>query len=293
MPPESLRREDRPGARAWWQCIEPVHALTYFAPECDDGLRATGLRGFWMGYFAGRAAPLGAVGPDVVTATFFNFHPSKVRRSIPDAWTFVPPPPVLQARRAGAASALRRILPSADRAAEALVPLLRRVVDVADGSGRALFNANRELGRPDDPVEDLWQACTCLREHRGDGHLAALTSAGLDGCEALVLFSISEGLPASMFHAARGWSADEWESARARLEDRGLVFAEDLSPAGLDLRRSIEQSTDDLASLPFAALSDEECPVVFRRLQQMATGVIDAGDIRFPNPIGLPPLATD
>jgi len=247
MPPQSRRREDRPGVRAWWQRIEPIRALAYFAPECDAGLRATGLRGFWMGYFAARVAPLGAVGPEVVTATFFNFHPAMVRRSIPDAWTFALPPQVLQARRVGAARALRRILPSVDRAAQALVPFLRRVVDAADGSGRALFGANRELGRADDPVEDLWQACTCLREHRGDGHLAALTSSGLDGCEALVLFSISEGLPASMFHAARGWSSDEWESALARLEDRGLVRAGNLSPAGLDLRRSIEQSTDDLA----------------------------------------------
>jgi hypothetical protein len=293
MSPGSRPREDRPGARAWWQRIEPVNALAYFAPECDDGLRAAGLRGFWMGYFAARAAPLGAVGSDVVMATFFNFHPSMVRRSIPDAWAFAPPPQVLQARRSGAARAMRRILPAADRSAEALVPFLRRVVDAADGSGRALFSANRELGRPDDPVEDLWQACTCLREHRGDGHLAALTSAGLDGCEVLVLFSLSESLPASMFHASRGWSTAEWESARARLEDRGLVRGEQPSPAGLDLRRSIEQSTDDLAGLPFAALSDEECPVVFRRLEQMAAVVMDAGDIRFPNPMGLPPLDTD
>ena len=83
--------------------IEAVHAVTYFAPESRDQLAATGLRGFWMGYFAARAAPLGAVGPALVSATFFNFHPSMVERAIPDAWTFAEPSAVLLARRAGAA----------------------------------------------------------------------------------------------------------------------------------------------------------------------------------------------
>ena len=59
-----------------------------------------------------------------------------------------------------------------------------------------------------------------LREHRGDGHVAALVAAGLDGCQALVLFALSEALPVPMFLDSRGWSADEWEMARAELEVR-------------------------------------------------------------------------
>jgi hypothetical protein len=39
----------RPDARAWWRCLEPVHAVTYFAPERRETLASTGLRGFWMG----------------------------------------------------------------------------------------------------------------------------------------------------------------------------------------------------------------------------------------------------
>jgi hypothetical protein len=277
-----------PDARTWWRALEPIHAVTYFAPESLEALRGTGLRGFWMGYFAGRVAPVGAVGSSVVTAIFFNFHPAMVRRSVPDAWTFADPTTVLVARRQGAARALRRLDPSVEERARRLVPLLEPVIEQADGSGRALFSANRALGLPDDLVEALWQACTCLREHRGDGHVAALTAAGLDGCQALVLFALSEDLPAALFQESRGWSADEWELARARLEARGLVRADGIAPDGLELRRALEQTTDDLAAPPFAALQAREADEALTSVRSVARAVAEGGDIPFPNLMGLP-----
>jgi hypothetical protein len=263
--------------------------VTYFAPECRDGFRAIGLRRFWMGYFAGRAAPLGQVGPSVVSAIFFNFHESMVRRSIPEAWEHAGCPAILRARRAAAATALRRILPSVEERALELAPLCRRVVESADGSGRPLFSANRDLGEPEDPVEALWQGCTSLREHRGDGHVVALTAAGLDGCEALVLFAASEDVPATVFLESRGWSGDEWEGARHRLDARGLMEGDRISPAGAELRRSIEELTDELAGSPFATLTPEELATFEAGLRLVAGAVLASGEIPFPNPIGLPP----
>jgi hypothetical protein len=70
-------------ARKIWHQLEAIHAVAYFSPECRAGLTEAGLRGFWMGYFAGRAAPLGAVSPGVVEATFFNFHPAMVPEPYP------------------------------------------------------------------------------------------------------------------------------------------------------------------------------------------------------------------
>ena len=84
-------------ARKLWQRLELVHAVTYFAPEAIGALRDVGYRGFWMGYFAGRAAPLGAAGPQVVGALFYNFAPSRVSRALPDAWGFAPPEAALEA----------------------------------------------------------------------------------------------------------------------------------------------------------------------------------------------------
>lgn len=276
------------GARTWWRAFEPIHAVTYFAPESVEALRATGLRGFWMGYFAARVAPVGALGTSAVTAMFFNFHPSMVNRSVPDAWTFADPATVLVARRQGAAGALRRIDPSAEERARQLVPLFERVIERADGSGRVLFSANRALGAPDDPVEALWQACTCLREHRGDGHVAALTAAGLDGCQTLVLFALSEHLPAALFQESRGWSTDEWEAARARLESRGLVRGDGITPDGLELRHALEQTTDDLAAPPFGVLQAGEADEALASARSVARAVAEGGDIPYPNPMGLP-----
>ncbi len=117
---------DAAASRRAWQLVEPLHAVVYFADACRDSLAATGLRGFWMGYFASRAAPLGAVGPAVVDATFYNFAPSWVARSVPDAWKFATPEAALDARAAGAAVALRQIAPDADELTRRALPLPRR-----------------------------------------------------------------------------------------------------------------------------------------------------------------------
>jgi hypothetical protein len=247
-----------------------------------------GLRGFWSGYFAGRAAPLGPVGPDLAAAAFSNFAPSMVARALPAAWAVAAPDRVWAARRAGAAAALRRLDPGVDDRAEALVPLLARPVEAAPAPGRPLFAATRATGWPDDPVEALWHACTCLREHRGDGHVAALTASGLDGPEALVLFAASEGLPEELFLSARGWSAGEWAAAADRLRARGLLDGQGISVDGARLRRSVEAMTDHQAERPLATLTDGERHDVLDGLGPLGAAIRAAGVIAYPNPMGLP-----
>jgi hypothetical protein len=275
-------------ARLFWTRFEPAHAVTYFSPVCLDAHRALGLKGFWMGYFAARSAPLGTVGAGTVTATFFNFAPGRVRRAIPDAWDFTNPLSVVSARGAAAARALRAIDPDIEPLAESLAPRLRRVVESTPGSGRPLFLANRELPVPHDPVEALWLATTCLREHRGDGHVSLLTTAGLDGCETLVLFAASEGLAPEMLRDSRGWTADEWAGAEERLAARGLFADGGLTGAGRALRERIEADTDALAAGAFAGLSDHELGTLGRDLHTLAARVLAADVIVFPNPMGLP-----
>ncbi|TFV54831.1 hypothetical protein E4P41_18240, partial [Geodermatophilus sp. DF01-2] len=88
-------------ARRLWALGEPYHALTYFADECRSAAEATGLTGFWSTYFAMRAAPLGPVGPAVVTAAFYNFAPAFVARRVPRVWEAADPATALDARLAG------------------------------------------------------------------------------------------------------------------------------------------------------------------------------------------------
>jgi len=280
-----------PSPRDWWLAFEPVHAVVYFDPECLAAMDSLGFRGFWMGYFAGRAAPFGPVGPDLVTASFFNFHPDRARRALPDAWALAEPADVWATRTHAASSVLERVHPGVAATARTLVPGLRTLLDDVPDAGRPLFAATRATGEPDDPVAALWYWCTCLREHRGDGHVAALTSAGLDGCEALVLFAASEGLPVELLRKSRGWSEDEWSRARGRLIRRGLVDAGGITSDGVGLRRWIEGTTDDLAGMVTRRASGASGASLFDGLSSVAASVRAAGVIAYPNPMGLPASA--
>ncbi len=270
-------------ARAFWQIIETIHAVTYFAPESIGAAKAAGLRGFWMGYFGFRAAPLGAVSAGVVEAAFANFAPSMVERSIPDAWRFADPADLVQQRAAAAASALRRISGEAERVSIDVDGQLRSLAARGDALARPIYSANRSVDRFDDPVQELWQLCTTLREQRGDGHLVALASHGVSGIEAHHLLAADSGVDPDVFFSNRGWSDAEREDARHDLVSRGLLDADGgLTDAGVSLRLGIESSTDDLA--PVAAR-----PVV-ERLALLARGVAASGVLPFPNPMGLPAL---
>src|SRR3984957_8834531 len=113
-------------ARSMWTLFEPVHAVTYFAPEARSAFEEAGLRGFWRGYFAGRAAPLGAVNAAVVGASFFTSSPVMVARAIPGIWELIAPAEALRVRQAGAVSALRGLLSGLDSEVTAAADLLRR-----------------------------------------------------------------------------------------------------------------------------------------------------------------------
>ncbi|WP_243718902.1 hypothetical protein [Actinomadura sp. KC06] len=222
----------------------------------------------------------------MIEAAFYGFHPARVRRAVPDAWTFASPESILRMREAAAAKALRRVAPEIDDVAAEAVPRLRPAAEAGDAAGRALFAANRDLLLPDDPVAALWQLATTLREHRGDGHVAVLTSEGLNGLEANVLASAVSDVPANLLLRSRGWSQEDWDEATAVLSGRGLMDENGATEAGRALRADIESRTDTLAAPPYQALDDPES--LYRMLAPLARAVAEHGDMPFPNPIGLP-----
>ncbi|HVC71990.1 MAG TPA: hypothetical protein VNC61_17170 [Acidimicrobiales bacterium] len=281
-------------ARRMWRVFDPLHAVTYFAPECDEEFRACGLKGFWMGYFAGRSAPMGAVQPAVATATFYNFAPKMAARALPDAWGFASPATVLEARLAGVDRALGRIFgaeTSSSDVADA-AGIARRAAEAVTVVGRPLAAANAALAWPSDPLLVLWQATTILREHRGDGHVAALVDAGLDGCEAHISFVATGAVTRSVLQPARGWTDDEWDDAESAMVARGWLDAADpgkLTPAGAAGRRRIEDATDRMAMEPWDRLGDAETERLRSLLKPMASRIAELGLIPTINPIGLSP----
>jgi hypothetical protein len=269
-----------------WTLFEPIHAVTYFTPEARSAYEKAGLRGFWRGYFAGRAAPLGAVGPAVVAASFFNFAPAFVARAIPGVWELTTPEEALRVRLAGATSALERLLDGREAEAVAAAALLWRAIGELDFSGRVLASADVALPVPGDGLAGLWQAATVLREHRGDGHFAALAAADIDGCEAVVMRCALD-LRREDMQPVRGWTDEAWDAALSRLAARGWIGADGaLTSAGREAHAAVEYATDRAASRPWARLGPEATAEIAAALIPLARAC--AAMLPYPSPIGVP-----
>ncbi|PJJ06116.1 hypothetical protein BX264_6610 [Streptomyces sp. 2333.5] len=278
-------------ARSLWLLTEPLHAVCYFDDHCRDMGKDLGLKGFWMGYFAARTAPMGALEPAAATAVLGVFAPGMVARALPAAWSVVSPAHVLDERGSRAARALRGIDPELELRAAELLPPLQAIVDEAPGTARPLFAANRALCDHADPVERLWQLVTAVREFRGDAHLAVLADEGLDGCEALVLAAAAGRVPGDTMRQDRGWSEEEWAAAADRLRARDLVDARgDATEHGRTERERIEAATDRLAGRLLHSLPEAQTEAMLHALEPVVRRILAAEVLPFPNPIGLPHL---
>ena len=275
-------------ARAAWRRLEALHLVTYFSPDAYRPLAELGYRGFWMGYFAARFAPLGAVGPELAHALAYNFAACRVARALPDAWSIAGPEAALQARLRGALTALRRLLGAAadgPEVAEA-AELATRCARSASPEGRGLFAAYAALPWPESPLARLWQAATLLREHRGDGHVAVLVAAGVDGRESNVLQALGGNISEAQMRRVRDYDDAEWARILEGLVGRGLVAGGELTDAGRALRERIETDTDRVAAPAYAAVSAAELRRLVDLLGPLAQAVVDGGDVPERTPMG-------
>jgi hypothetical protein len=281
-------------AQRMWRLFEPVHAVTYFAPASLAAWEDAGLRGYWRGYFAGRAAPLGPVDAGPVVGAFFGFAPVIVARALPDVWTRISPEKALAVRLDGARAALGPLVADtgATELAE-LAALLREAVDRVPVAGRVLGAANAALPWPDDPLGAIWHATTVLREHRGDGHVAALVTAGLDGPETLLWRVSRGGTDRAFYQQIRGWTDGELDATADRLLARGWLDATGApTEAALAAARDLEATTDRAASHAWDVLGPAGVDRAAALLAPLARAA--ATLLMWPNPVGVPdPRASD
>ncbi|MHC3473146.1 SCO6745 family protein [Streptomyces sp. 7R007] len=278
-------------ARMMWERLEPVHDLLYFAPEARRTADELGMRGFWMGYFALRAAPLGPVPAGVVTACFYVFHPARVARALPDAWRYAAPEDVLAARLRAMDAAMTglfgRDAVTSARMAEA-ADLAWRAAAAAGTAGRPLAAANQALDRPRQAHTRLWQALTTLREHRGDGHVATLVGHGLSPVAAMVLKAAAGESDAALLREGRRWEPADWAAAETELRRRGWLDEDGaLTAEGSAGRGAVEAQTDALAAQPWRALGQEHTARLADLLTPLAGAVRKAGLLPAGNPVGL------
>lgn len=274
-------------ARRFFDRLEPIHAVTYFAPEARAALDGLGFRGFWMGYFAARSAPFGVVPTEVVTAAFYNFAPQRVAKALPAAWDFASPADALRARETSAVAALRRCDVGDGDDVRTAADLAEKAARNAPMDGRPLFAANRALAWPDEPVARLWHAVTLLREQRGDGHVAVLAAMGISGREANVLHAAAGRVPREFIMRSRDYDDAQWNVYQDRLARRGLLDGEQLTDAGREVKARIEDTTDVLALSALDALDDGEVETLFRALTPITRKVVSAGDVPAATPMGL------
>lgn len=254
------------------RALEPLHTLSYFVSETQDALVQAGLNGR-APYFAGRAAPLGAVGAGVVAATFYNFNRELIEPLIPEAWSIVSPEQVIDIRYRTVGEAYERLL-GADVLASRDMAEAAELASIAaqaipGGDGRPLYSAYAELDWPSAPHLVLWHSLTLLREHRGDGHVAALQTAELNGLQALITHTATgHGFDKEFARKRRGWSEEQWNDGVDTLRDREILDADaTLTEHGSDLRDLVEDITDDLALAPWASLGEDGAT----RLVELAT----------------------
>lgn len=260
-------------ARRMFELVEPIGVIPYAADDPNEAMFALGFTDYWDTYFAGRAAPLGHVPAEVVDALFYNFAPGEVARHIPKVWRTTTPEAAIAARQLGCANALRRILvdhvhtPAFARAAE----LLLRAAVSAPVQGRPMYAALRSLPVPDGVVERLFHAASLLREHRGDGHIAALVVEGIGGTEAHVLLALDMGMPAENFGRIHHLPRAQLGAVIDGMRRRGLVGDDGwLTEEGRAVKRRVEATTDALAAGPYEVLDPAELDELIAALEPLA-----------------------
>jgi hypothetical protein len=264
---------DPRAGRRCHNALNSLHATLYFSPDLGRELAELGVTDSRAVNFAARAAALGRVGPGVVAATFYNYKYELVARHVPAVWETVSPEQALQARARAVDATLRRLLDDdvveSEEMAEA-ARLALRATEACTRAARPLYAAHADLPVPEKPHLVYFHAATLLREHRGDGHLAVLMSAELDGLEAVVTHTATgKGMTPKWVFGTRGWSQEEWDAAAGRLRERGLLDGDgELTEAGVALRAGIETETDRLDRAPYEHLGAEG--VI--RLTELATG---------------------
>ncbi|MEH3033170.1 MAG: MarR family transcriptional regulator [Aeromicrobium erythreum] len=271
---------------AFWQAVETIHDVVYFAPDAKERYGALGLRGYWRGYFASRAGALGTPGAEVVTAAFHGFAPGMVARAVPEVWSLADREAVLDARLQLAREAVGPAVEAAGQDAQALADSLTIALRELDVAGKVLAAAHRSVPAPDDAVGRLWHAATVFREYRGDCHVAVLTAAGLGGCAANVL-QVATGRAEATQREHRGWTEQEWAAAQESLREWGWVgddgTATDL---GRVARDRLEDATDRACDAGIGLTTRARMVTLAEPLLDVARAVADSGAVPFPNPTG-------
>lgn len=273
-------------ARSLASALEPFAGQVYFSPECHANYEALGYGpspGDFGGvagpemesYFCSRGSVMGQVPGSLIAAAFGVFNHAMVERIVERGWGKTDATTICQARDDGAVAQLRRILGDRPAGVEEARTLLERAGADLEPYGKPLYAGLAACSRFDDPLADAWRLADRLREFRGDAHVAAWTSAGLDACQIGLLSELYWGLPARSYSRTRMWSDEQYDAAEAELEARGLLADHQLTDEGRAFREEIEVVTDRQC-VPIVDALGADVDALVRTLQGWGAAIRDA-----------------
>jgi len=275
---------DAPAVSRWMLgATAALHSPVYKAVEVKGRLAALGLDDPMGSYLAARAAPLGPVGAEVVTATFYGFSPRMVAAHVPAVWDVVAPARALAATLEGMDELLGRLLAEHGSEVAELAELLAPVADAHETLGRPLAAAWSSVTRPGVPVLDLWLATTVIRESRGDTHVAVLVAEGIDGIASHLVTAGDAPEGRRRLMTLRGWTEEELDAAAAELRELGLLDAEGRrTDAARALRRHVEDVTDLRSSAAWRAAGTERVTRIAELALLLVGPVLASGTLLGP-----------
>lgn len=218
--------------------INDMGAAFYFIPETLAVGKSLGLGGMEF-YVQGRAGQMGNTEPEAVAAAFGYFKPALLK-SVLDAANAKSEPRVSGAAFMNACATMSRAKLSGIANLDALVAVLDKVNDAADGDGLALYAAINSEKLADDAAGRLLQLIAILREFRGSAHLVALRAAGVNSRTA---------------HYMK--RPDMWKQFGYTEEETPVI-----TDAVKAARAEAENITDRIVEPAFAVLSDAERTVL-------------------------------
>ena len=290
-------------SRSLAAALEPVIGQVFFAPECHAAYAALGFAPSpgqaglvhlpdGPAYFTSRGSLLGQVRPGVVAAAFGVFKPEIVSAGVTLGWSLTDASTIFEARREGAVAQLERVVGPAGNEVERAAELLERAVAPLAVAGRPLFAGLRSWwDDPTDPWTRLFHLGDMLRECRGDAHVAAWSSAALDGLEIGLLNDIYMGLPLRSYVRTRGWSEEDLAGGVERLRDIGWLDGDEFTDEGRAVREDIENATD-LQMMPALEALAGDVDEVVELLKPWGVAMREAGGY-VGGPVDLWPVRDD
>ncbi len=243
-----------------------LHAFVYFSPEAAEQYARLGIEGR-SGYFGSRTAAMGPLPTEMVIATFYNFSPDLVVPAMDGVWEKVTADDLQAARWRGVQQVLDTVVRPvmSEDEIDAAIDIAERVVGSLSWSGRPMAAGNASVladleSGPfaSDRLLRLWQLVTVMREWRGDGHIALLLTAPLDGAECTVVSEAMTGRR-GVVQKSRAWSDDDWTAAVARLTDRGWLDDQgELTDTGRGARAELEAATNRDSIPMWATVGNDE-----------------------------------